>query len=261
MTTSIITATYFISSGRKNAMYTLRVERRGGMYVSDNYICNLSTDPVKAEEKAKEHFDRITSRITETEYFKNIFMGFADFDLFERRGKLSVIQTEQIEKVESGIMPFGKNVGKVIEDLPMNTILWWADQSKLCNDQASQNPVFQAVCAKCMGIALEKDYIAKREEIKQERLERDQLSDYIGQIKQRLDFSGKLEMVVDCGFQQVSYNSFVEKYMNKIRVDNNIVVYFGKKLGEPGEEISIRATVKDHQEYKGVKQTIVNRPA
>ena len=38
-------------------MYTLRVERRGGGYTSDNYICNLSTDPDKAEEKAREYYD------------------------------------------------------------------------------------------------------------------------------------------------------------------------------------------------------------
>lgn len=91
---TVVTTTYFISSGRKNAMYTLRVERRGGGYTSDNYICNLSTDPEKAEAKAREYFDRVSARLTETDTFKMVFQGFADFDLFERRGKLSVFDTE-----------------------------------------------------------------------------------------------------------------------------------------------------------------------
>lgn len=257
---NVITATYFISSGRKNAMYTLRVERRGGEYVSDNYICNLSTDPDKAEEKAREYFDRWSARHGETEYFKPVFAGFADFELFTRRGKMSVVDTERLELVEQGIMPFGKNKDKKFIDLPMNTVLWWADQGKEENIE-SKGDVFQAVCAACMGVALEKDYIAKREEIRQERLERNARSEYIGEIKQRLDFEGKIEAVVSCGMQQVSYNGWIEKFMNKILVGDNVVVYFGKPLGEPGEEIKIRATVKAHEEYNGVKQTIVNRPA
>lgn len=72
---TVVTTTYFISSGRKNAMYTLRVERRGGGYTSDNYICNLSTDPEKAEAKAREYFDRVSARLTETDTFKMVFQG------------------------------------------------------------------------------------------------------------------------------------------------------------------------------------------
>lgn len=259
---NVITATYFISSGRKNAMYTLRVSRSGGvgMYATDNYICNLSTDPEKAEEKAREYYDRWVSRHGETEYFKPVFAGFADFDLFVRRGKMSVVDTERLELVEQGIMPFGKNINKKFVELPMNTVLWWADQSKEENI-TEKGEVYQAVCAACMGVALEKDYIAKREEIRQERAERNTRSEYIGEIKKRMDFEGKIEAVVSCGMQQVSYNGWIEKFMNKIMVGDNVVVYFGKQLGEPGELINIRATVKAHEEYNGIKQTIVNRPA
>lgn len=259
---SVITATYFISSGRKNAMYTLRVSRSGGagMYASDNYICNLSTDPDKAEEKAREYFDRWVSRHGETEYFKPVFAGYADFGLFERKGKLSVRDTEMLELVESGVMPFGKNINKRFEDLSMNTVLWWADQSKEENI-TEKGEVFQAVCAACMGVALDKEYIAKREELRQERIDRDNLSEYVGELKQRLEFDGVIEAVADCGMQQVSYNGWIEKYMTKFRVGNDIVVYFGKRMGEPGEAIKFKATVKAHQEYKGVKQTVVNRPA
>ena len=89
---TVVTTTYFISSGRKNAMYTLRVERRGGGYTSDNYICNLSTDPEKAEAKAREYFDRVSARLTETDTFKMVFQGFADFDLFAVNCQCSILK-------------------------------------------------------------------------------------------------------------------------------------------------------------------------
>lgn len=257
---TVVTTTYFISSGRKNAMYTLRVERRGGGYTSDNYICNLSTDPEKAEAKAREYFDRVSARLTETDTFKMIFQGFADFDLFERRGKLSVFDTEKLELLEQGIMPIGKRKGEVIAEMPMFTVLWWADQSKEDN---KNSPVFDAVCAYCMGVALEKDYIAKREEIReqweQERQERISKANHIGGIKQRLEMTGTVEKVISLGYTQVSYYTSVERFMTKINVDGNVVVYFGNNIANEGDEITFKATVKEHGEYKDVKQTIVQR--
>ena len=254
-----VTATYFISSGAKNAMYTLRVERRGGGYTSDNYICNLSTDPEKAEEKAREYFDRVAARMTQTEHFQMFFQGFADFDLFERRGKLSVDDTEKLELLEQGIMPIGKRKGELIADIPMFTILWWADQSK----ESNHNPVFQAVCSYCMGVALDKDYIAKREEIRAEweaeRQAKIASAKHIGEIGKRMEMEGVVEKVISLGYTQVSYYTEVERFMTKIIVDGNIVIYYGNKIVEEGDVIKFKATPKLHNEYKEIKQTIVQR--
>ena len=256
----MITQTYYISSGRLDAMYTLRMSRTGDsqtMYPVDNYLCNLSTNPEKAEAKARDYFDRISTRISENEGFKLEFAGYADFELFSRRAKLSVFDTEKMETLESGVMPFGKHEGTRLEDLPMNTVLWFADKS---NDEFNK-PVFQAVCDACMGLAMEKGYIAAREKAAIERAEVDARSQHIGAEKQRMDFEGTLVAVIDLGEKQVAYNAWVVTYMNKIRCGDNIVVYYGKPLGEAGTEISMKATVKAHNEYNGVKQTIVNRPS
>lgn len=254
-----VTATYFISSGRKNAMYTLRVERRGGGYTSDNYICNLSTDPDKAEEKAREYYDRMVNRLNQSDTFEMVFQGFADFDLFERRGKLSVYDTEKLELLEQGIMPIGKRKGEVIADMPMFTVLWWADQSS----EKNNDPVFSAICAYCMGVALDKDYIAKREELRAEweaeRQAKIAAAKHIGEIKQRLQMTGTVEKVISLGYTQVSYYTEVERFMTKINVDGNVVVYFGNNIANEGDEITFKATVKEHGEYKDVKQTIVQR--
>ncbi|UIW11624.1 MAG: hypothetical protein [Enterobacter phage ENC7] len=255
-----VTATYFISSGAKNAMYTLRVERRGGGFTSDNYICNLSTDPDKAEEKAREYFDRMVDRLNQTDTFQMVFQGFADFDLFERRGKLSVQDTENLELLEQGIMPIGKRKGEVIADMPMYTILWWADQ---CKENGNDSPVFQAICAYCMGVALDKDYIAKREEIRAEweaeRQAKIAAAQYIGEIGKRMEMSGTVEKVISLGYTQVSYYTEVERFMTKINVDGNVVIYYGNKIVEEGDVIRFKATPKLHNEYKEVKQTIVQR--
>lgn len=95
----MITQTYYISSGAKNAMYTLRVHRSGSANPNiwcmdiDFYICNLSTDQDKAEAKALEYFNKMNAHIEQTENFKLCYAGYADFDLNEREGKLSAKDT------------------------------------------------------------------------------------------------------------------------------------------------------------------------
>ena len=50
-------------------------------------------------------------------------------------------------------------------------------------------------------------------------------------------------------------------YLTIIRdADDNTIKYMGKFVAEKGDEVSMIATIKAHEEYKGEKQTIVNRP-
>lgn len=255
--------TYYISSGRLNAMYTLRVMRAGGGYYSDNYICNLSTDPDTAEAKAKEYFDRVEGRIQQSEDFKLTFAGYADFELgtrakFEGR-TLSTRDTMNIELVEAGEMPFGKHRGKKIASLDAGYLLWWSDRAK----EESRDPVTCAIVAACTGVALEMGYIAERERKTAERLERDARSEYIGEIKQRLELEGNVEKIIWLSPIQVAWNTFQQQCMIVIVVDDSHrVVYFGSSnFAEEGQRIKFKATVKNHEEYKGVKQTVIQRPA
>lgn len=59
-----------------------------------------------------------------------------------------------------------------------------------------------------------------------------------------------------------SFNIFFDDcWINKVRCGNNIVTYIGNKaLGEKGTVVSFKGTVKEHQVYKGVKSTKINRP-
>jgi len=51
---------YYISSGAKNAMRTLRRLSVGPNHYSDEYICNLARDFDTAVEKAKTHIGKNT---------------------------------------------------------------------------------------------------------------------------------------------------------------------------------------------------------
>lgn len=263
-----INKTFYISSGRLNAMYTLRYQMISTgtehAYCVDNYVCNLSTDSALATKKAQDYVDRFRDRVGENSNLKIVFEGEPYFELFEMRsvegrGKLSMQDTLRLAQVELGVMPFGKNKGKVLKDLPMNTVLWWADQVN--DESASSSFVFNAVCAACLGIALDMGYIAKRQEIKEERERRDALSDYIGIPKERLVFEGTIESIIALDPVEVAWNTFSYRYINKVLVGDNVVIYIGNALGDKGESVKFKATVKEHSEYKGTKQTVVQRPS
>jgi len=73
-------------------------------------------------------------------------------------------------------------------------------------------------------------------------------------------FSGTIIFSVLRNRDRIEYE--MPHYLTKIRVGDDILVHFGNKhIGEKGQNINFRATVKKHSEYKGIKSTIVNRPS
>lgn len=266
-TPTVITQTFYISSGAKNAMYTLRYRRApSGPFLVDNYVCNLSTDAERAEEKAFEYFEAWKARVGETEFFKIHFDGAADFGLFERQYKMSVEQTHALEMLVAGIMPIGKHKGKSLSELPAGTVLWYADQVNKDGEeeeneyQQRKSVFFTEVCSHLLGYALEMGYIAKREEQREELAAKKARSQFIGEEKQRLDFEGELVLCKCVSSFQVAWNTWQDKYINVIECGDNIVVYFGNPVGEKGDKVKFKATVKEHNVRDGVKQTIVQRP-
>lgn len=245
MENNVITQTYYISTGRLDARYTLRFCRVANGYFIDHYICNLADSEDKARAKAKDYFDRLKERIGDS---VNFIMEFDD-DIGpkrERKGKLSANQTEWLRNIENGFFPFGKNRGKKINEVEDSYIMYFADKAN------SDDVITSALAAACMGVALERDLITKREQMKEEKKAKDMLSEYIGEVGQRLDFSGT-----------IVYSFYKEEhgfYINRILCDNNIVVYIGKQFGEKGDEVNFKATIKRHSEYNGVKSTQINRP-
>lgn len=250
---------FYISTGRKNGFYTLRVQNRipgGSFEIPDNHVCTLARDEAVAIEKASNYVQAYRARIPETDSFKIDFSSFIDREVFQRRGNLSVRDSLDMDIVESGVMPFGKNKGKIIADLPASSILWYADQSS-----KAQPPVMSAICDLCAGIAIEKGYIAQREEARARHAEQYALSQHVGEIKSRIAFTGTLIAIVQAGDYFIGADYIPPYFIQTFQCEKNLIVYKGgKQLCQKGDAIAFKATVKSHGEWKGAKVTIVNRP-
>lgn len=79
-------------------------------------------------------------------------------------------------------------------------------------------------------------------------------SAHIGVIGDRIEINGTIERVVSIE------THFGIKNINIIRCNGNVVVYRGNYLGSKGEPVRMMATVAEHGERDGIKQTIVQRP-
>lgn len=258
MTATKIIQTFYISTGRKNAMHTLRSRRDviglNPVYMPDNYICNLAVDVEAAQAKALAYFDAWKERVggNREDFILSLELE-PEYDITKRRGRLSAYETRAIESIEDGVFPFGKHSGSKIVDGPDGYVLFFAD--KLQSVDTNENPVMAALASACLGIALERDLIAKREVARTERAEADAKSEFVGNVGERREFTGEIVTSFE------KRNDFAANYwITKIRCGSDLIVYIGNELGERGATITFKATIKQHSEYQGVKTTKVNRP-
>ena len=61
----------------------------------------------------------------------------------------------------------------------------------------------------------------------------------------------------------VTFTKMLDTYhMTSMKdAEGNVFMYFGNFLAAAGETVKVKATVKRHQEYAGVMQTVISRPA
>jgi hypothetical protein len=78
---------------------------------------------------------------------------------------------------------------------------------------------------------------------------------HFGAIGDRVEIQGMIERVISID------TNFGIKYINVIRCNNgNLAVYRGNYLGDKADAVHLMATVIEHGERDGVKQTIIQRP-
>lgn len=254
----MITQTYYIQTGAKNAIYTLRCRRDSdqvflGDFTPDFYLCNLSADEETASYKATLYVNAMRERMPD----RNDFRIFFDADAggkYQRRGKLSVRDTQAMERLEAGFVPFGKHAGKTIADLDMGYLLWLSDKAGSF-DSVPMN----AMGMIAQGIALERGYIAIREAKREERANQDALSCHLGTVGQRREFEG--EIITSFAKHYDGADSPIAYWINKVRCGADLVTWIGgKSIGTVGAVVKFKATIVGHDDYKGVKSTKVNRP-
>jgi len=83
-------------------------------------------------------------------------------------------------------------------------------------------------------------------------------SKWIGEIKVRRDFTLTLNKLLDFDSQ---FGVCYIHLMTDTETGADVVYKGSKVLGEEGETFTVKATVKEHGERNGVKQTIISRPA
>lgn len=248
---SIVRRRLYIDSGMKNGFYTLRVESMCNGYHRDSYLRNLSTDPDKAEQKARAYFDRVYG----PDCLDVVFDGWADFNLTDWGTALQPWEREQLKAIDAGLWPFGKYKGQPIHEAPDSYLIFWAQK-------APEGPVLPSLIELCRSIADERGLVAKYEErraaIAAQKAADAEVSQHVGTVGERRDWElivrHVLRFETDFGWMYIH-----------LMVDNagNVVVgKFSKALAgaDEGKRIRIKATVKSHGEREGVKQTVVNRP-
>lgn len=95
----------------------------------------------------------------------------------------------------------------------------------------------------------------KRQEEKHERQKLEKQSQYFGEIKERKLYTLK---VLSKTYLESDYGVTVLHRMAD--QSGNIAIWFSSsKSLEEGEEYTLKATIKEHNEYKGIKQTILTR--
>jgi hypothetical protein len=80
-------------------------------------------------------------------------------------------------------------------------------------------------------------------------------SAHFGAVGDRVEIQGIIERVISMD------THFGIKFINIIRCNTgNVVVHRGSYLADKDESIHIKATIIEHSERDGVKQTIIQRP-
>jgi DNA-binding beta-propeller fold protein YncE len=98
---------------------------------------------------------------------------------------------------------------------------------------------------------------AKRLAWKKDKIVTKNNSEFVGQVKDRGTFD--LTLTFRKGFE----TDFGVSFLNTLKdAQGNVFTYWGNSLNDVEENstITVKATIKDHREYDGTKQTVINRP-
>lgn len=85
-------------------------------------------------------------------------------------------------------------------------------------------------------------------------------SQHVGSIGDRTVIKGIVKSVIEFERQRFHYYDSGVGVITRLDVDGSDIVYFGSLGADKGDVVEVKATVKQHGEYKGRKQTVIARP-
>lgn len=261
---------YYIASGLKNKMYTLRVSfeetvytRTGDSYIvlRDHYCTNLSIDHAKAYAKAEEYVRHQSGSLVaqsevptlediyrrsqeELEIARKLAEETAQAAQAEYEGCCCQARMDKIDMIVSGLWPFGKYKGEAFKAAEEGYVLFFLE---LDNDSDDTN---HRLVLESLQNALKAEYphllnlpTANGQ--------------YYGTVKSREDM--ELTLITAFGYDSMYGYISIQKF---VKDSGELIMYKGTSplKADIGETIKVKATVKEHSEYKGEIQTIIQRP-
>lgn len=267
----------FVDIGRTNAFFTLRQTElhhipgpgdmgnavvngvyQGTVVESSFHIVNLSQDPAEAWAKAQEHAQRLGLRLSGDpakldDERREIIRATAE-QVERRRAEEAAaiaerqrLQAEWAAKYEAdvraaideGRITFGNYNGHSIEFLPRGYLNWVANTSF---EEGSRMAYLSAVIRSKYAHLL---------------LPAADASLHVGEVGKRRDWSGTVVRYArfETDFGPLCITTIVEDGTSAC-----LVVKSGSwACSEIGKHLSFKATVKEHNEYKGQAQTVLQR--
>lgn len=249
---------YAIMTGELSAMYTLRVFTQTVVKYDQwswEYICNLSTDKDRALEKAKEVLGGLgTIEFLAPEDLNEYRIGIGEYEKSEAaRRKIESEQAKEerkqycLELVKNGIYPFGCHNSEQpskISNLSRSSLSFWA------NADVERESVAEAL----------QEYIIIN---LYNRLLPEPKAGHLGELKERLTLTGTVVRVG--GFVRDSFDPWGGDQewcsVTTIVTDKGhmLTVFSTSWCGEVGDVLKFKATVKEHSEYEGIPQTVIQR--
>lgn len=118
----------------------------------------------------------------------------------------------------------------------------------------------------CGGLSDKQTEIVRKALANQERFAAERKAKYAAQDagSQHIGTVGKREVfALTINWVKYFEGAFGATYIHGLKdAAGNVVIYKGSKcLGQKGDSVSVKATVTEHGERDGVKQTIISRPA
>lgn len=243
---------YFIAIGGEGKMFTLRKGNRLG---EEWHIQNLAHTWEEAEQRAFE---------------------VTGFHLAAPECILNPLASQVTR--EDATMPYGKYRGMTLQEVideDVDYLCWWAErcisfyaenkdhQIKKIDRIIMELPEVTAVLEerKAAKAAREAKWEAERQKLRES-------SQYLGTIGERIQFTGTIAFVKHGGDEYqpwtltklITDDGSVVTYWNTYGLDASAIGFDQYKLdGKKGDHITFFAAVKNHEEYNGIKQTVVKR--
>jgi hypothetical protein len=248
---------YYVSRGLKGVMLTLRVHRidfRGNE--TDEYVMTLGGSP----ETAKPAVDKFEEE-------EGVKVDTSDIDMHLNQRGLSWGEIKYGDIDPANIPgPFkGKYRGqtwKEIADADADYLCWYMGNAALPNELEAIKQAMPTFTEdyEAARLTAQKEKAERAAELERKRA----ASRYVGTIKERMT----LEVTLDVAFSfevedRYDYiGGMMTKYIYVFRDSNDNAFKWitGVNIhAEQNDKLTIKGTVKEHEEYKGEQQTVLTR--